>query len=214
MEEALRETEALNENDPLKEDQDEIEAVDDVKRDETPREESFDSKLLEGSLDELGEASFDSKIFDSSSEDGTLEDKPKEELPGPSASTPTPTKPPPELRGLIPKPDPKIESPICAKPAPFVLRPPRLPGPAQVPAGPSWKPAPPQNPPTAYDLREARDYAKEQAKIAAKEAKKQRETEKKTWDLNPFGKRATRSNTKIEGDPTREYLATRKSKPK
>jgi hypothetical protein len=62
----------------------------------------------------------------------------------------------------------------------------------------------------AYEIREAKDAAKR----AEKEAKKKNDAEKKTWDLNPFGKKATRSNTKIEGDPTREYLASRKSKQK
>jgi hypothetical protein len=105
----------------------------------------------------------------------------------------TPTKPPVEFsRFAMDKPGPSVESPICSKPKPFVLRPPTLPGPAKPP-------------PTG--LTEAQREAV--ARIAAEAV------EDLKWKnvLNPF-RRSTRSNTKIEGDPTKVYLPTRTSKKK
>jgi hypothetical protein len=106
----------------------------------------------------------------------------------------TPTKPPVEFsRFAMEKAGPSNDSPICRKPKPFVLRPPTLPDPAQ--------------PPPLTGLTDAQRAAVAQTTAEAIEDLKWKNM------LNPFRK-STRSNTKIEGDPTKVYLPTRTSKKK
>jgi hypothetical protein len=121
----------------------------------------------------------------------------EEEPPDPT----TPLKPPVEFtRFALEKAKVTSDSPLLVKPKPFVLRPPQLPGPAQVP-----------QPVMMVDTPEfqARLKAIQEADRAAAEERKA-----KSLFSNPFGKKATRSNTKIEGDPTKVYLPTRTSKKK
>ena len=110
----------------------------------------------------------------------------------------TPQKPPVEFqRFAMVKPGPSVESPICAKPKPFVLQPAKPLGPS--PTG--TKPKPP-SPPAARLLEpsEADELLNRMKPPTLKEI---------------FGgRKSTRSNTKIEGDPTREYLPIRASKKK
>jgi hypothetical protein len=113
----------------------------------------------------------------------------------------TPLKPPVEFtRFALEKAKMASDSPLLVRPKPFVLRPPQLQGPAQVP-----------QPVMAVDTPEfqARLKAIQEADRAAAEERKA-----KSLFQNPFGKKSTRSNTKIEGDPTRVYLPTRTSKKK
>jgi hypothetical protein len=140
----------------------------------------------------------DDEEFHSLMEDALMETLPEESSTDTSMEgDATPTKPPVEFsRFAMEKPGPSVESPICSKPKPFVLRPPTLPGPAK--------------PPTrglADGLSETQREAMAQIVAGAMEDLKWKNV------LNPFRK-PTRSNTKIEGDPTRVYLPTRTSKKK
>jgi len=90
----------------------------------------------------------------------------------------TPTKPPVDFqRFAMDKPRPSSSSPICAKPAPFVMKKSKLQGVAP----PKITPSDVVFPPPSF----------------------------KEWVM---GKRSTRSTVTIKGDPTKEYLPTRKSK--
>ena len=115
--------------------------------------------------------------------------------PSPSPEVATPTQPPVEFqRFALPKPGPSIPSPICSKPAPFVLKPSKL--------------------DPEKHARNLASLEKERLEMLAKkkEKEKEKEKEKSTFSLkNPFA-RSTRSNTQIQGDPTREYLPTRTSR--
>ena len=108
----------------------------------------------------------------------------------------TPQKPPVEFeRFAMVKPGPSVESPICAKPKPFVLQPAK-------PLGPTGTKPKPTCPPAT--------------RMLVAEAAEELLNSLKTPTLKEIfgGRKSTRSNTKIEGDPTREYLPIRASKKK
>jgi len=148
-----------------------------------------DMPILEEAEDEEFHSLMEDALMDTlPSEDSSSSDTSVEE-----EKDSTPTKPPVEFsRFAMEKAGPSTESPICSKPKPFVLRPPTLPGPAQ--------------PPKLTPAQSAAAFQAAAAETLLEELK---------WKnmLNPFRK-STRSNTKIEGDPTRVYLPTRTSKKK
>jgi len=136
---------------------------------------------------------FHSLMEDALMEDASMEDDREEDVSMASASEleetiqkenetkpegETPTKPPVEFqRFAMDKPGPSSSSPICAKPAPFVMKKSKLQGVAP----PKITPSDLVFPPPSF----------------------------KEWVM---GKRSTRSTVTIKGDPTKEYLPTRKSK--
>jgi hypothetical protein len=146
-----------------------------------------------GSEEEPKEPARELLIEDTSSE--------SEEEPPVEKDPTTPLKPPVEFtRFALEKARVTSDSPLLVKPKPFVLRPPQLPGPAQVPQ--------------TVKLVDTPEF---QASLKAlQEADRAAAEERKAKGLfsNPFGKKSTRSNTKIEGDPTKVYLPTRTSKKK